>query len=85
MSRHVSELSMKELSEAAAEAGARAVAEAHAAGLAVTGYARDAEGNLWLARLFPNGVYEWVERVPEWNEPLDAQSTVTSTEKNFAG
>lgn len=54
---------MEELAQAGAEAAARAVAEAHAAGLAVTGYARDAEGNSWLARLLPNGEYEWIEPV----------------------
>jgi hypothetical protein len=61
MSKHVSELTMEELAQAGAEAAARAVAEAVAAGVTVTGYLPDDEGNIWLVRRAPNGAVDWIE------------------------
>lgn len=81
MGRHVSELTIEELAKAGAEAARDAIAEARAAGLAVTGYARDAEGQLWLARLLPTGEYEWIERVGNRSESSKSLHSRLTTKK----
>ena len=64
MGRHVSELSLEELSEAAAAAGEEAVRATFALGLPVTGLIADKNGKLRLGRLYPDGSIEWIDAGP---------------------
>lgn len=61
MGKHVSELSLEELSEAAAAAWRQAMEEAFAHGLPVTGLIEDGEGKLRLARRYADGRIEWID------------------------
>lgn len=61
MSKHVSELTIEEIVLIGERAADRAVTEAAAKGITVTGYLPDAEGNLWLVRRAPDGAIEWIE------------------------
>jgi hypothetical protein len=63
MGRHVSDLTIKELAKAGADAAHAAVSDALAAGVAVTGYLSDEAGNVWLVRQQPDGQTEWLELV----------------------
>ena len=63
MGKHASQLTLEELAGACAAAGEKAAQQARDKGVAVTGYARRSDGQLWLARSLPNGKIEWIEPV----------------------
>ena len=60
MSRGISELSMEELSQIGRQAAKKAIAEAYAKGLPVTGLFPDEKGELKLARRHADGSMEWI-------------------------
>ncbi len=84
MDKHVSELTTEEIAAIGERAADRAVAEAAAEGVTVTGYLPDAQGNLWLVRRAPDGAIDWIE-LRYRNETSAKEAQKLSQEKKLAG
>lgn len=81
MAKHVSELTTEEIVAIGERASGRAVVEAAAEGVTVTGYLTDAEGNLWFVRRAPDGEVDWIELRYPHKQVTDETHKITDSRK----